>query len=260
MSGSGGTTTRESESRHPLGGFPAYRLRSWEAVFPGVVCGVTEAAPGSDFALAADDGPAVAERMERLALQFGFSSSAWARQVHGTEVRPADADPAGSFERGEADGLVSRRAGPLLVVTVADCVPVYVLDPGHEALALLHAGWRGTAAGILARGVEALAETYGSSASALHLHLGPAICGGCYEVGGEVLRAVAPGSAAGDGPVRLDLRSQLVEQALALGVSASRISRSSWCTRCDGDRFHSHRGSGGSAGRMAAFLGWRGVA
>lgn len=254
----------ERERREGTGAFPAFRLRTWESAFPGVVCGVTEVGRGSDFATAGQTPSVASERMERLAVQLGFASVAWVRQVHGSVVRRADgrrtegADSGISACWGEADGLFSRRAGPLLVVTVADCVPAYLLDPGREVLALLHAGWRGTAAGILARGVTALSEAYGSAPRDLRLQLGPAICGECYEVGDEVIDALAPESEGSGSPGRLDLRSALVVQAVTLGVPASRISRSAWCTSCHGDRFYSHRGSGGSAGRMAAFFGWRG--
>jgi copper oxidase (laccase) domain-containing protein len=141
-------------------------------------------------------------------------------------------------------------------VSVADCVPIHVLHPETEALLLLHAGWRGTAAGILESGLSRLVGCTGAGIDDLWMHLGPAICGRCYEVGPEVMKAL--GQPPERGP--LDLRLALTEQALGLGVPRAQVSVSAWCSRCSGDRFHSHRGSQGAAGRMAAFLGWRGSA
>jgi len=244
----------ESERRHPEEPFPQYRLRSWEAAFPGVICGVTEAREDADFGASGNSAWTFLERVEGLSSQLGFPAAAWARQVHGVEVRRADDVPEGFTSPGEADGLLAGRVGALLIVTVADCVPVYILDPKRSAMALLHAGWRGASAGILRRGVEALGAEYGCRPQDLHVHLGPAICGRCYEVGREVLASF--GGATGEAG-RLDLRDELLDQALALDVPGGQISRSTWCTSCDRDRFHSHRGSQGAAGRMAAFLGWR---
>ncbi len=244
----------ESERRQAEQPFPQYRLRSWEAAFPGVTCGITEARADADFGASGNSAWTFLERIEALSSQLGFSAAAWARQVHGVEVRRADGLPEGFASPGEADGLVADRGRALLIVTVADCVPVYILDPERGALALLHAGWRGASAGIVRRGVKALRADYGSRPQDLHVHLGPAICGGCYEVGRDVLASF--GDVTGE-TGRLDLREELLGQAVALGVPGVQISRSTWCTSCDRDRFYSHRGSQGTAGRMAAFLGWR---
>jgi hypothetical protein len=133
---------------------------------------------------------------------------------------------------------------------VADCVPVSLVDPVGRRIALLHAGWRGAAAGMLEAGVATLAEL-GSRAADLRAHLGPAICGPCYEVGPEVLQALALPSS---GPARLDLRACLAGRALVAGIGASALTASAHCTRC-GDDFFSHRG--GEAGRQVGYLGIR---
>ncbi len=234
--------------------FPLYRLDSWEEAFEGVAAGVTEAAVDADFSAARQDAWTFLDRIEGLAGQLGFPTAVWARQVHGVQVCSADAGPPrGFFSPGEADGLVAGREDLLLLVTVADCVPIYLLEPRSHVIGLLHAGWRGAAAGILQRGLDAMRAAYGTAPADLYLHLGPSICGECYEVGPEVLSHFGRSDRHA---VRLDLRAELARQAGTLGVQRGRMSASSWCTRCDLDRFHSHRGSGESAGRMAAFLGW----
>lgn len=250
-----GDTVREV--RRPGEPFDRFALAGWEDEFPGLVAGVTAAAGGADFGFTT--APSAWEHVGRvrgLARQLGFPRIAMVRQEHGCAVRHV---PGGAWEgllvAGDADGLVVDREGVLACVTAADCVPVYLLDPVRGRGALLHAGWRGAAAGILEAGVQALKGRDGDP-STWRMHLGPAICGGCYEVGYEVLRAFG---LPGDEGSHVDLRHLLARRAVAAGVPAGRVSRSAWCTRCSLDQFHSHRGKGAGAGRMAAYLGWKEV-
>jgi copper oxidase (laccase) domain-containing protein len=146
---------------------------------------------------------------------------------------------------------VTAQASVLLAVTVADCVPVSLVDPVMRRVGLLHAGWRGTAAGVLERGVAAMGE--GASARALRVHLGPAICGLCYEVGPEVFAAL--GEPAPAEPTPLDLRAVLARRAVVLGVAPEHVTVSAHCTRCTGSELFSHRG--GDRGRQVGYLGIR---
>ncbi len=154
-----------------------------------------------------------------------------------------------------ADGHATSAEGLLLLVTVADCVPIYLVAPAQRAIALLHSGWRGTAAGILARGVETLQREAGADPADLVMHLGVAISGAAYEVGAEVVRGVGL-TPEGAGPWHVDLRESLTEQARTLGVGE--VSQSGHCTVARGGDFFSHRGSGGADGRMVAYLGMNG--
>jgi polyphenol oxidase len=249
---------REVRER-PVGGrFPVLVHPEWEERFRGVRCGITAAGPGADFGITtAGSVPSFLERYRDLAAQLGFGAVAVPRQVHGVRVlevgwrQVASGAGASVVVPGEADGVFSARRGVLLAVTAADCVPVYLASPEQRVLALLHAGWRGVAGGVLEEGLSSLRTRYGTRPEHLYLHLGPAICGTCYEVGPEVMEALGrPRTRA-----PLDLRGELFRRATGAGVRSDRVTRSAWCTACDGDRFHSHRGSGGTAGRMAAFLG-----
>lgn len=133
-----------------------------------------------------------------------------------------------------------------MAVTVADCVPVFLAHPSGAA-GVLHSGWRGTAARIVERGIALLADR-GISARELRVHLGPAICGGCYEVSAEVhaqLTGMNPGKRA-----RVDLRSLIAGHAREAGVS--HISVSPLCTKCDNGVLYSHRS--GDAGRLAGII------
>lgn len=262
--GAGGGGRRVCEPAAPVGpeGFPVRTLAPWEERFDGLAAGLTVRGEGAggeaaDFGLATVPSAWVFHRrLEALATQLGFPGIAVARQVHGAAVVCLEPTPEGGVRvPGEADGLLTGGEGLLLVVTAADCVPVWLLDPASGGLALLHAGWRGVAAGVLRAGVRAMGARFGADPGTLLVHLGPAICGECYEVGPEVLEALGRGAGPTGGHV--DLRDELAGRAGDLGVTAASVSRSSWCTRCDADQFHSHRGRGEDAGRMAAFVGWR---
>jgi YfiH family protein len=180
----------------------------------------------------------------------GFSTVVLGNQVHGTEVRTAGA--AGGWLQVEGvDGWVTTAPGVLLTVTVADCIPVYLAVPGR-AVALLHAGWRGTAGGILTRGIAALTAVAKADVTQIVMHCGVGICGKCYEVGSEVVMGCGR-TAQGPGPWHLDLREVLADQASALGVPT--VTHSTRCSAHERATFYSHRASRGADGRMAAYLG-----
>jgi YfiH family protein len=186
-------------------------------------------------------------RAFRAAFGMRFPAIVLAHQVHGTDVRWHESLPEGWLILDGIDGHATADAGVLLTVTVADCIPVYLAAPEHGAIALVHAGWRGTAGNILARSV-ALLQQHAVAASEIVMHCGVGICGDCYEVGSEV--AVRFGRS---GSVQLDLRAILAQRARDLGIQE--VSISPWCSAEGRDRFFSHRASGGRDGRMVAYLG-----
>ncbi len=195
---------------------------------------------------------AVMNRWASLAEDTGCGSMVHARQVHGRAVTLYEATPPGLLLAPPCDGHATRQAGTLLAVSVADCVPVFVVAPRARAVMLLHAGWRGVAGGILEAGLAMLERDFGAHAREAHMHMGPAICGRCYEVGREVHEALGlPRPASRGQPV--DLRRVLVDRALAAGADPAHLTTSSFCTRCADAPFFSHRG--GDAGRQIAVLG-----
>jgi len=178
----------------------------------------------------------------RRELRSGGSRLATASQVHGARVIVHQPGWEGWLRAGDADGHLSIERGTALVVTVADCVPVFLVHPSG-AIALLHSGWRGTAARIVEHGILGLTER-GIPASEIRLHTGPAICGKCYEVSPDVYRLLTGRDTSG--PTTVDLRALIADHARAMGVR--HISTSASCTRCNNDRFYSHRA--GDAGRQ----------
>jgi polyphenol oxidase len=171
---------------------------------------------------------------------------ATASQVHGSEIVEHGGDWRGWLRGTGADGHLVMERGTAMAVTIADCVPVFV---AHEsgAAAVLHSGWRGTVAGITQRAVRRFVER-GLRAGELRIHLGPAICGRCYEVSADVAAQLT--GRRHDGPTLVDLRSIIAAHATEQGVRD--ISISPFCTRCDKDRFYSHRA--GDAGRQLGVL------
>ena len=190
------------------------------------------------------------------------------RQVHGARVVEA-AELAGAGDPAAADAVVSSRglpAAPLPAVRVADCVPVLVADVRGRVVAAVHAGWRGVAAGVVIAAVEHLGSL-GAEPLDLRIALGPAIGGCCYEVGADVLEAVARASGVASSALasdprepRLDLRNAIRFQLAGAGVAPDAIYSAPWCTRCRPDLFFSYRGEGAAAGRMMACIGWAGAA
>jgi purine-nucleoside/S-methyl-5'-thioadenosine phosphorylase / adenosine deaminase len=202
------------------------------------------------FGLASDESAAqVMQRWRQLReeLEPGGARLATATQVHGARVVAHYSGWEGWLRVDAADGHVSADRGLALAVTVADCVPIFIAHPSG-AVGLLHSGWRGTAARILERGVDALTQR-GFSASELRIHLGPSICGRCYEVGPDVHGQLTGRDSSGAARC-VDLRSLLSDQARAAGVR--HLTTSAWCTRCNNDRFYSHRC--GDAGRQIGVI------
>jgi len=178
-------------------------------------------------------------------------------QVHSAVVAPVGLRHGGQVLPA-TDGLMS--ADPVaLFLRFADCVPIILYDPVRRAVALVHAGWRGTAAGIAIVGVARMAEQYGSRPGDILACIGPSIGPCCYRVGDDFIRAMAAHRPAAeeyiarrDGALYADLwemnRRQLLDAGVAQ-VEAARI-----CTACRNDEFFSHRGDGGRTGRFAAIV------
>jgi hypothetical protein len=192
------------------------------------------------------------------AVRHGFAASpagiaAWRpRQVHGAAVvEPATAEA----EPVPADAVVARRGGPVVGVVTADCVPLLCAAEGGEAVAAIHAGWRGLAAGVVEAAIERLRTL--APGRRLIAAVGPAAGGCCYEVGPEVIAALRPAPArVAPGPrgrPLLDLRGAATDRLLAAGVSPAGIERVGPCSICS-SVWPSYRREREQAGRALAFI------
>ena len=181
---------------------------------------------------------------ERLRCGLGLERLARGYQVHGRIVQQIKADrgdqPSGS-RRAEADGQATARRGVGAMVLTADCMPVAIGCQG--AVAMLHAGWRGLAAGVLEEGIRAISELAGEGEMVAIVGPCAGVC--CYEVGPEVH---APLARSRRTPGHIDLRAIAHERLLAAGVA--RVRDLPACTICD-ERYFSHRREGARAGRQA---------
>ncbi|HEX5712610.1 MAG TPA: polyphenol oxidase family protein [Solirubrobacterales bacterium] len=232
------------------------------AAFTTRLGGVSEAPYDSlNLGLLTDDRPdAVAANRLRLAAALGLAPEwiVFGRQVHGAELAlPADPEPPfrGSFgtdgvgfeprnprEVREVDGHVAAEPGTAPLVFVADCLPVALHGPG--GVAMLHCGWRGLAAGIVARGAAAVGATTAA--------IGPGIGSCCYEVGDEVLGAFAGlGEGIAQGRM-LDLPE--VARRLLGEAGVERVESAGLCTSCEPELFFSHRRDAGRTGRQAGLV------
>jgi YfiH family protein len=182
---------------------------------------------------------------------------ATARQVHGIRVVAADIDG----ESVEADALVGSRAGRLVGVVTADCVPILLVDRRRRLAAAVHAGWRGAAAGVVEAALAELDGVHGAPAREVEAAIGPAVGGCCYEVGEEVLTAFE--ARTGEATVsawatRGDRRFVDLRQATSLLLARAGVERVTVlgpCTAC-GSGYHSYRRDGRGAGRQLSFVGW----
>ena len=174
------------------------------------------------------------------------------RQVHGTTVVTAI-----EGDSPEADGLVAAEGGLLVGVVTADCVPVLLIEPRRRLAAAVHAGWRGSAAGVLEEAVRQLA----SGGGAVEAVIGPAIGGCCYEVGPEVREAfesrtdgaTSEAWSRGTGRDHVDLRTAARLLLARAGITTVAILGP--CTAC-GAGYHSYRRDGARTGRQLSFVGW----
>lgn len=241
-------------------GPPVLGKASWSSTLPWLIHGITtrwgmDEERGDLFDLRLR-GPAAADevlgRWDALQALADTSAVVHARQLHGSTVRVHGELPPGLLLAPPCDGHATREPDVLLTVSLADCVPIFVVDPRARLVALLHAGWRGTAQGILEEGLQTLEDHFGAGREGLQVHLGPAIGEASYEVGPEVHEAL--GLPVPSGPSSLDLRAVLARRALQAGISPDNLSISRRDTRTDPLLF-SHRG--GDQGRHVAFLGIR---
>jgi polyphenol oxidase len=219
-----------------------------------------EAVPGLAHGFERRLGPAGGEEREQTRRRVSAELATRGRllllrQVHGTAVQaaPWEGQPEGDAATADGPGL-------LLGIETADCLPVLLVDPRRRAVAAAHAGWRGTAAGVALRAVEAL-RAQGSRPEDLLAALGPGIGSCCYEVGEDVREAFGPRGAAffragPRGRPHLDVRAANRAQLQDAGLGAGAIHDLAECTFCRADLYHSYRREGRGAGRMISFVGW----
>jgi YfiH family protein len=188
-------------------------------------------------------------RLHRVTKALDLDGAVWLRQVHGAEiVSVSEPLERTTFCAGAGDGLITAQQGIALVIWTADCVPVLLAAP--NAVAAVHAGWRGTVADVVPAAVHRLTGLSNSRPETVTAILGPAVCGRHYPVGREVIDALASSGVDDrswlDGD-RVDLRGFLAAQLEGLGVA--RVRTIDACTFAD-TGLASYRRDGDAAGRQ----------
>lgn len=186
------------------------------------------------------------------------------RQVHGTDILVIDEENPdfSHFQTVECDAVITNQPGIMIGVLVADCYPVLLLDPVRQVAAAVHVGWRGAAAGIIGKAVEAMVNGFDCRPADLLAAIGPGIGAHKYEVDRPVRDAFRAGSGYWDaisrevalGQWQLDLQQSCRLQLEGAGLAPARIETAQECTCCHRELFFSYRRDGGLTGRQLGFI------
>lgn len=181
--------------------------------------------------------------------------------IHGNLV--INVNHLGKKDLVDADGMVTDKPGVLLITTFADCVPIFLADPDRRAVGLLHAGWRGTLAGIARSGVRKMISDFNCRRENLLVGIGPGIGRCCFEVDRDVAEAFGAKfgqmkdlitQVANKKKWIIDLLGINERMLISEGIRKENVSKSSLCTSCQVELFFSYRRDGNKTGRMAGLI------
>ncbi len=188
-------------------------------------------------------------------------------QVHGDTVRPVTTADVKEDLYGkpvsEGDAMVTAIPGVALVVFFADCIPILLCDPVRRVIGAVHAGWRGTAAGVAVRAVEKMELAFGCKPSDIRAAIGPGICPDCFETHEDVPNAMMAAVCSPalpyikllkSGKFSVDLKGINAKRLELAGLEPAHIEVSGACTACLSEKYWSHRKMGGQRGSMAALI------
>jgi YfiH family protein len=212
----------------------------------------------------------VRENLKRAAMALSIPAEKifCAAQVHGDRIHQISGDEPSIFGSDaplKGDGLVTVEKGLYLGILTADCVPLLLLDPRRSVVGAVHAGWRGTAKGIVGKAVRKMCDEFGCDSSDILVALGPAIGPCCYVVGDEVARAFVEKDRKtrpflqpeGSARWKLNLEGINRHQLIDAGIRGRNITHSSFCSSCRKDLFFSVRAEGEPTGRQVSLIGLR---
>ncbi len=202
-----------------------------------------------------DDKVNVIENRRRFfgALHIGLDELAFPMQCHSTSAMSVSTW--GGYE--DRDALITREFGVFLVVSVADCVPIFLFDPVTRSVAGIHAGWRGTSGGIVRNVMALLSTEHGVRAEDVVAFVGPAAGMCCYEVSkdvGSLFNQTLVKQESG-GSWKVDLKGENVRQLKEAGVPHGNIEQHAGCTIHEAEQYHSYRRDGSRSGRMMGVIG-----
>lgn len=182
-------------------------------------------------------------------IETPFEQLAWVKQVHGAQVVVVDDAFLANKELQQADALVSDRKNILMAVRTADCLPVFLWDPKHKAMGVVHAGWKSTEKEIVKRTIETMSARFKTDYADLRVAFGPAIRRCCYQVSDEFKSFFPQAVNLRDGHLYMDLIKANCDQLASLGIKLQQLFDTRICTVCTPGYF-SFRRDGTKAGRM----------
>ncbi|MCB0631708.1 MAG: peptidoglycan editing factor PgeF [Saprospiraceae bacterium] len=205
-----------------------------------------------------DDASAIQENRRRFFAACGFhpEQTAGSHQIHGSEVLKID--QAGYFSG--FDALITNVPGILLTVTIADCTPILIYDPVRRAVAAIHAGWKGTAAGIAGKTLHAMQEHYGTVPKDCLVYIGTCIDYCDFEVDADVADHFATEHKNWNGQLGkyfVDLKAANRTLLLQVGIPEGQLASSTYSTIAHNKDYFSHRHEQGTTGRMLVAIGMR---
>jgi YfiH family protein len=202
-----------------------------------------------------DDPSRVVENRRRFFGSLNVPSDRLAipRQSHSKIVRRVGYP--GAYAN--CDALVTAEKNVYLVVSVADCVPLFLYDPNKNVAAAVHVGWRGSASGIVKETMRIFRAEFTTKPADLVVYLGPSARSCCYEVREDVANRFAPQFLQPKSPGKflLDLTGVTRAELIENGVRRDRIEEDGRCTICTPELFHSYRRNGPRSGRMMGVIG-----
>ncbi|WP_234969312.1 peptidoglycan editing factor PgeF [Bacillus massilinigeriensis] len=259
-----------------------FSIIEWMEMFPGLTSGFTTRnggvsagqVNGLNFGYhVKDEQKNVTRNRKSLSKSIGFPLHTWvgAEQTHETKIQRITSGDRGmgassydtSFKG--IDGFYTSESGILLTMCFADCVPLFFIYPEKRWIGIAHAGWRGTVGNIAGEMVSSLVS-HGAASEGILAAIGPSICKTCYIVDERIIELVEnvlervdkkPYNQISGGQYALDLKEVNRLMLLKAGLKEEHILVTGHCTSCSNEIFYSHRKEKFSAGRMAAFIGWK---
>lgn len=223
-----------------------------------------------------DDEEKVKENFKKIAqvMGAGMGQFVLSHQTHTANIRIVTKEDAGNgltkpLPYENVDGLITREKGLVLSTFYADCVPVYLVDPVKEVIALCHSGWKGTVLEIGAKTVKTMQEAFGCRPKDIYGAVAPSICQECYEVSEDVIKEIKETFSKkeygencnnelfyqkSNGKYQLNLWRACELTLLKAGLVPEHIEVTDICTCCNPDYLFSHRASMGKRGNLGAFL------
>lgn len=257
-----------------------FSISKWEQMNPQLTVGFTTKNGGvsvDDYASlnigfhVNDQSEHVVQNRAIIAEKIQFPLNQWvsAEQTHKTNICHVTKQQRGLGAKDynsalkDTDGMYTNEDGVLLTMCYADCVPIYYFAPERHYIGVVHAGWKGTVAGIASEMVLKWKQE-GIQPHEIYSVIGPSICRNCYIVDDKVIKEVhkmvedvnkKPYNLISEGQYSLDLKE--LNKQILWSAGVRNIDVTNFCTSCGDQEFFSYRRDGGKTGRLMSFIGWK---